>query len=108
MISVLVANPKGGCGKTTIATHLAAAFANGGLRTALADTDRQRSCLGWLDARPDWLAPRKREAGASGAAKPPSLWIGPEPAQQNEPPAVDVEFMAQIARKYDTDRKSVV
>lgn len=57
MISVLVANPKGGCGKTTIATHLAAAFANGGLRTALADTDRQRSCLGWLDARPDSAAP---------------------------------------------------
>ncbi len=41
MISVLVANPKGGCGKTTIATN--PAFANAGFKTALADGDRQRS-----------------------------------------------------------------
>lgn len=52
MSTILVANIKGGCGKTTIATHLAAAFANAGLRTALADIDRQRSSLGWLDRRP--------------------------------------------------------
>ena len=57
MISVLVTNPKGGCGKTTIATHLAAAFANGGLKTALAETDRQRSSLGWLAERPKSAAP---------------------------------------------------
>lgn len=53
MITVLVANPKGGCGKTTIATNLAAAFANGGLRAALADADRQRDGLHWLKLRPD-------------------------------------------------------
>lgn len=53
MITVLVANPKGGCGKTTVATHLAAAFAQAGLRTALADADRQGSSLGWLRSRPD-------------------------------------------------------
>lgn len=52
MISVLVTNTKGGCGKTTIATNLAAAFAASGLRTALADVDRQRSASHWLAARP--------------------------------------------------------
>ncbi|HMA16026.1 MAG: division plane positioning ATPase MipZ [Bacteroidota bacterium] len=57
MITVLVANPKGGCGKSTIATHLAAAFAAAGLRTALADADRQGSALGWLKARPGSAAP---------------------------------------------------
>jgi chromosome partitioning protein len=56
MISVLVTNPKGGCGKTLVATHLAAAFANAGERTVLADTDRQRSSLGWLAARPSTAA----------------------------------------------------
>lgn len=52
MRAILVANIKGGCGKTTIATHLAAAYARAGHATVLADVDRQRSALGWLDRRP--------------------------------------------------------
>ena len=55
MLSVLVANAKGGCVKTTLATNLAAAFAAGGRRTVLADADRQRSSLAWLDRRPKSL-----------------------------------------------------
>lgn len=53
MLSVLVGNIKGGCGKTTIATHLASAYALRGLRTAIGDCDRQRSSLGWLKRRPE-------------------------------------------------------
>lgn len=52
MITVLVANAKGGCGKTTIATNLATVFANAGLKTAIADSDRQRSCRIWAKLRP--------------------------------------------------------
>ena len=52
MLTILVANIKGGCGKTTVATHLAAASAAAGLSTVLADVDRQRSSLGWLERRP--------------------------------------------------------
>lgn len=52
MLSVLVTNSKGGCGKTTIAVNLAGAFANTGLKTALADCDRQKSSLGWASRRP--------------------------------------------------------
>ena len=50
--SILVTNTKGGCGKSTISTNLAAAFANGGLNTVLADVDRQQSSLNWLSIRP--------------------------------------------------------
>ncbi len=57
MLSVLVANSKGGCGKSTIATQLAAAFAKAGLPTSLADADRQHSSLEWTRRRPDDLAP---------------------------------------------------
>jgi len=55
MRSVLVANPKGGCGKTTISTNLAGAFARAGWVTAIADGDRQMSSLNWLERRSDDL-----------------------------------------------------
>lgn len=51
MLRVLVTNIKGGCGKTTIATNLAAAFAAGGFATGLAEVDRQKSSLSWLKLR---------------------------------------------------------
>lgn len=56
MFVVAVANAKGGCGKTTIATHLAAHFARQGYRTALADLDRQESAKAWLARRPEQAA----------------------------------------------------
>lgn len=71
-VRVLVANRKGGCGKTTIATNLAAAFAAGGLRTALADVDRQRSALDWLALRPPSAAPIIRLDWHKGVDAPPA------------------------------------
>ncbi|HMR31625.1 MAG TPA: ParA family protein [Geminicoccaceae bacterium] len=56
MRSILVLSGKGGCGKSTIATNLAAAFAASGRRTALAEMDRQKSSAGWLAARPPGAA----------------------------------------------------
>lgn len=52
MRSILVANPKGGSGKTTLATHLAGYFASQGRQVVLADLDRQQSAAGWLKRRP--------------------------------------------------------
>lgn len=52
MQTILVANAKGGVGKTTLAVTLATALAARGNRVALADADRQQSSLGWLMRRP--------------------------------------------------------
>jgi chromosome partitioning protein len=52
MRSVLVINPKGGCGKTTLATNLAGGLATGGSNVYLWDLDRQKSSLTWLTMRP--------------------------------------------------------
>ena len=45
MRAVLVANPKGGCGKTTLATNLAGCLASRGDSVVIWDIDRQKSSL---------------------------------------------------------------
>lgn len=51
-LRILVVNGKGGCGKTTIATNLAAAYARLGYSVALTDHDAQASSTHWLEQRP--------------------------------------------------------
>lgn len=52
MKRILVANAKGGSGKTTLATQLAGLLAGRGQRVVLADMDRQQSAARWLARRP--------------------------------------------------------
>lgn len=52
MQSILVLNPKGGAGKSTLATNLAGFFACWGIRVTIADYDSQMTSLDWLAARP--------------------------------------------------------
>ena len=51
LLKIVVLNSKGGCGKTTLSTSLAAYYAARGYRTALLDTDPQGSSLRWLANR---------------------------------------------------------
>lgn len=53
MKTVLVASSKGGVGKTTLATHLAAQAALDGHRTVLVDADPQHSSTRWAERRAD-------------------------------------------------------
>jgi len=49
---IMVANPKGGVGKSTLATNLAGYLARQGHAVMLGDVDRQQSSRGWLALRP--------------------------------------------------------
>jgi chromosome partitioning protein len=51
MRTILVASSKGGAGKSTLSTNLAAHFAVDGKRTALVDADRQHSAFRWCEKR---------------------------------------------------------
>lgn len=55
MQRIIILNPKGGSGKTTIATNLAARFAATGQQPVLMDLDPQGSSTRWLKKRQDEL-----------------------------------------------------
>jgi chromosome partitioning protein len=55
MQRIVILNPKGGSGKTTIATNLAARFAANGQQPVLMDLDPQGSSTRWLKKRQEQL-----------------------------------------------------
>ena len=57
MHTIIIANPKGGSGKTTLATHVAGWLAGKRQRVVLADHDPQRSATEWLARRPALFPP---------------------------------------------------
>jgi chromosome partitioning protein len=69
---VVVANPKGGVGKSTLSTQIAGYFASQGHSVMIGDADRQQSSRLWLGLRP----PNARRVSGwdlsdDGVAKPP-------------------------------------
>ena len=57
MRTILIANPKGGSGKTTLATNIAGWLAGKRQRVGLRDADPQRSSTQWLERRPALFPP---------------------------------------------------
>ncbi len=69
---IVVANPKGGAGKSTLSTNLAGWYARQGHAVMLGDTDRQQSARGWLALRPAGLPPvRTWDVAHDHVVKPP-------------------------------------
>ena len=69
---VVVANPKGGVGKSTLATNVAGYYASKGHAVMLGDADRQQSSKLWLGLRPPQARPISTwEMTADLIVKPP-------------------------------------
>ncbi len=69
---VVVANPKGGVGKSTLSTNIAGYYASRGHAVMLGDVDRQQSSRLWLGLRPPLARPIVSwEIDADNIAKPP-------------------------------------
>ncbi len=71
---VVIANPKGGAGKSTLATNIAGYFASRGHHVMLGDADTQQSSKFWLQQRPSklpFVATWELEAGQVPTARPP-------------------------------------
>ena len=75
MFRVLVANSKGGCGKTTVTSSLAGYFARSGKRTTLLDCDPQGSSLAWSAQRAAHLPPVHALAGNNPAYGLNAGWL---------------------------------
>ena len=69
---VVVANPKGGVGKSTMATNIAGYYASKGHAVMLGDADRQQSSRLWLGLRPPNARPVATwDFGEGNIARPP-------------------------------------
>ncbi|MEO5732776.1 MAG: ParA family protein [Rubrivivax sp.] len=72
---IVVANPKGGAGKSTLATNLAGGLAAAGHRVMLGDVDRQQSSRQWLALR------HPGNVGAAAVDESAERHSGPAPIQ---------------------------
>lgn len=101
MRAVLVANPKGGSGKTTLATNLAAALAARNERVVLWDLDRQQSALNWLAIRPAGVPAIRSlddlRRGQEGSAARNSDWLILDSAAGLH--GKNLEYALKLARK---------
>jgi len=94
---VAVLNPKGGVGKTTLATNLAGYFAASGARTMLGDIDRQESAKYWLRLRPKGLPQIETWEINGVVARPPkgvTHVVLDTPAQISEAKVADIVRVA--------------
>jgi chromosome partitioning protein len=69
---IVVANPKGGVGKSTLATNIAGCLAAAGHKVMLGDVDRQQSARQWLALRPAQTPPISGwDVAADDIVRPP-------------------------------------
>ncbi len=100
MKSFLIANPKGGCGKSTLATNLAGGLARQGHKVMLGDIDRQQSSREWLRLRPPVLP--RIEGWAIEADKPARPPVGTTHAVLDTPAGLHGKKLAHVLKAIDS------
>ena len=75
MLRIITLNPKGGSGKSTIATNLASYFASRGKITSLLDCDPQGSSNFWLRQRPEDAPTIESLADTPGYMRSTRTWL---------------------------------
>jgi chromosome partitioning protein len=103
---IIVLNPKGGSGKTTIATNLAANFAVAGHQPALMDLDPQGSSMNWLKKRERDRAAVHGIAGFERSVKVTRSWQLRVPSDCSPliidtPAALDPQTLPEMTRGAD-------
>ena len=106
MQRIIILNPKGGSGKTTIASNLAACFAVNGQRPALMDLDPQGSSTRWLRKRPDNNPPIHGIAAFERSSAVTRSWQLRVPAEctaviVDTPAALEAQSLPEITRGAD-------
>jgi chromosome partitioning protein len=106
MQRIIILNPKGGSGKTTIATNLASRFASEGKQPVLMDLDPQGSSMRWLKKRPDDLPAIHGIAGYERSAAVTRSWQLRIPQDcgvviVDTPAALDPQRIPEVTRGAD-------
>lgn len=106
MQRIIILNPKGGSGKTTIATNLAARFAAVGKQPVLMDLDPQGSSTRWLKQRREELPAIHGIAGFERSATVTRSWQLRIPQDSgvvivDTPAALDTQRIPEVTRGAD-------
>jgi chromosome partitioning protein len=107
MHRIVVLNPKGGSGKTTVSTNIASRFASIGARPMLVDMDPQGSSLRWANHRPKDYPPVDCIEGFKPSALVTRSWqMRPKPGCSvvvvDTPAALDSRRLPEITRGADS------
>jgi chromosome partitioning protein len=97
--TILIANPKGGSGKTTLATNIAGWLAGKRQRVALQDADPQQSSSQWLARRPALFPSIAAIAGDAG--KKELKDVAPEWLVVDSPAGLHGESLRDAVKKAD-------
>jgi len=108
---VVILNPKGGCGKSTLSTHLAAYYQNRGKATRLFDHDIQASARHWFLTREQRYPERCKnlevvEVNSRPGAQVTRSWLLRVPPETERvvvdtPAGIRAEEMAQLLQSQD-------